>query len=210
MLWSEIWKIVASIIGGFGGIAIIFTAVVKYLSDIIADKLSKKYELQLSKELEKYKSLLENKTYISKTRFDTEFSIYRELSANFADAVKAVNAMIPSGFTHVPAKKEDKLDMDKRHYDIALPAVVKAQDSLKVNIPFIPENIYWGYNELLSLFRMQLLAYEDRFDVSDLRPQSEKEVFAHDDYKRTREINEKWVSLNNSIRDYLNTLDVVS
>lgn len=209
MNWTDVWKIAVSIVGGLGGIAIIFTAIVRYLSDIIADRLSKKYELKLSKELEKYKSSLENKTYISRTKFDAEFAIYRELSSGFSDAVKAISTMIPSGYTTVPADRETRLELDKQHYEIAVKAVVKAQDSLKSNIPFIPENIYDGYNDLLKLFGLQLSAYEDRFVVTDLRPQAEKERFSRDDYKRTREINEKWTAINNQIRDYLKSLDVI-
>lgn len=209
MNWEDVWKITVSIVGGLGGITVIFAAIVRYLSDFIADRLSKKYELRLSKELENYKSYLENKTYISRAKFDTEFAIYRELSSDFSDAVLAINIMVPTGLTMVPADREARLELDKKHYEAAVKAIVKAQDSLKSNIPFIPENIYDGYNELLKLFGLQLAAYEDRFVVTDLRPQSEKETFSRDDYKRTREISEKWITINNKIRKYLNSLEII-
>lgn len=209
MNWEDVWKITVSIVGGLGGITVIFAAIVRYLSDFIADRLSKKYELRLSKELENYKSSLENKTYISRAKFDTEFAIYRELSSDFSDAVLAINIMVPTGLTMVPADREARLELDKKHYEAAVKAIVKAQDSLKSNIPFIPENIYDGYNELLKLFGLQLAAYEDRFVVTDLRPQSEKEMFSRDDYKRTREISEKWITINNKIRKYLNSLEII-
>lgn len=209
MNWEDVWKITVSIVGGLGGITVIFAAIVRYLSDFIADRLSKKYELRLSKELENYKSSLENKTYISRAKFDTEFAIYRELSSDFSDSVLAINIMVPTGLTMVPADREARLELDKKHYEAAVKAIVKAQDSLKSNIPFIPENIYDGYNELLKLFGLQLAAYEDRFVVTDLRPQSEKETFSRDDYKRTREISEKWITINNKIRKYLNSLEII-
>lgn len=209
MNWEDAWKITVSIVGGLGGITVIFAAIVRYLSDFIADRLSKKYELRLSKELENYKSSLENKTYISRAKFDTEFAIYRELSSDFSDAVLAIDIMVPTGLTMVPADREARLELDKKHYEAAVKAIVKAQDSLKSNIPFIPENIYDGYNELLKLFGLQLAAYEDRFVVTDLRPQSEKETFSRDDYKRTREISEKWITINNKIRKYLNSLEII-
>ena len=209
MNWEDVWKITVSIVGGLGGITVIFAAIVRYLSDFIADRLSKKYELRLSKELENYKSSLENKTYNSRAKFDTEFAIYRELSSDFSDAVLAINIMVPTGLTMVPADREARLELDKKHYEAAVKAIVKAQDSLKSNIPFIPENIYDGYNELLKLFGLQLAAYEDRFVVTDLRPQSEKETFSRDDYKRTREISEKWITINNKIRKYLNSLEII-
>lgn len=209
MNWEDVWKITVSIVGGLGGITVIFAAIVRYLSNLIADRLSKKYEIKLSKEFEKYKSSLQNKTYISRTKFDTEFAIYRELSSGFSDAVIAINIMIPTGYTTVPADREARLELDKQHYETAVEAIVKAQDSLKSNIPFIPENIYDGYNELLKLFGLQLAAYEDRFVVTDLRPQLEKETFSRDDYKHTRELNEKWVTLNNQVRGYLKSLEVI-
>ena len=210
MSWPDIWKICLSVVGSVGGVGIIFVAILKYSSNLIADKLSKKYDLKLSKELELYKLSLESKKYISKTRFDTEFTIYRNLSASFADAIKSVNILIPAGYTTVPADKEERRKADAKHYDDALSAVVKAQDELKSNIPFISEDIYNGYDELLRLSSLQLDAYTDRFLITDFRPQEEKESFALEDYKRTREINDKWTSLNNTIREYLDSLDVIS
>lgn len=79
MKWEDIWKIVVTVITSVGGIGAIITFIVKMCSNIIANKLSKKYELKLNKELEKYKAGVENKTYISKARFDREFSMYQDL-----------------------------------------------------------------------------------------------------------------------------------
>ena len=49
-----------------------FTA--KYIH---ANTLEEKYSLKLSKELELFKSNIENKKYISRTKFDTEFQIFK-------------------------------------------------------------------------------------------------------------------------------------
>lgn len=46
-------------------------------------KTSKKYELKINEKYEKYKADIENKTYISKTKFDAEFNLYRSLSKTF-------------------------------------------------------------------------------------------------------------------------------
>lgn len=53
----------------------IVSATVRFTSEKIAERLEKKYKLRLNKELEEFKNKLENKSYVSKTRFDTEFSI---------------------------------------------------------------------------------------------------------------------------------------
>mgnify|MGYP000712484425 FL=1 len=88
MNWDTVFKIVLSIVGSVGGAGAIIAFAVKFSANLIADKLKKKYELETTKKLEEYKSKLENKNYISKTRFDTEFSIYRTLSVAFFDMVK--------------------------------------------------------------------------------------------------------------------------
>ena len=68
MGWDEIWKIVFGIITSIGGVGVIILAIIKFSSNIIAKRLEEKYSLKLSKELEKYKSTLDNKIYISKNQ----------------------------------------------------------------------------------------------------------------------------------------------
>lgn len=80
MNWAEVGQIVLCAIGSAGGIGAIIVCTVKWSANRIADRLSKKYELKLQKEMELYKAGVENKIYISKTKFDTEFELYRRLS----------------------------------------------------------------------------------------------------------------------------------
>ena len=75
MDWDEIWKIILCAVGSAGGIGAIIVASIKWSANIIANHLSKKYEVKVTKELEKYKTGLENKIYISKTKFDVEFAL---------------------------------------------------------------------------------------------------------------------------------------
>ena len=82
-MWDELWKVVLGVVTSVGGIGVVIVAAVKFSSDIIAKRLEEKYTLKMNKELEKYRVGLDNKVYISKTKFDTEFAIYRELSKSF-------------------------------------------------------------------------------------------------------------------------------
>lgn len=209
MSWADVWKVILAALASVGGVAGVIVLTVRFASNTIADRLSKKYEAKLQKDIEEFKSNLSKKEYVSKTKFDTEFSLYRELSSAFAEMVKAVSILIPAGLVNVPADHEERLKFDADHYKDAVPAVVKAQDTLNANIPFISETIYNGYAEILKLAYLQLGEYEDRFVVTDLRPKEEKEIFSRDAYKRTHEISEKWKTLNNTIRDYISKLDVV-
>ena len=72
---NNIVQIVLGIITSIGGIGAIFTAVIKFSSNFIAERLEEKYSLKLNKELEAYKSSLENKNYISK-KTNKKINIY--------------------------------------------------------------------------------------------------------------------------------------
>lgn len=209
MNWDEIWKIVLCILTSIGGIGGIILAIIKFSSDIIAKRLEEKYKLTLNKELEKYKSNLDNKTYISKTKFDTEFSIYKELSKVFSEMVKNISLMIPSGMSIKLVNEDAEKESKNKLYDSALSSAVVAQDVLNQYIPFIPSNIFDDYNKILVLSRLQLSAFQRRWNLSYVAPQKEKENFSDEEYIRTGEISEKFKMLNNNIREYLSTLDVL-
>ena len=142
MDWDEIWKIILCAVGSAGGIGAIIVVSIKWSANIIAKHLSKKYEVKVTKELEKYKTGLENKIYISKTKFDVEFALYRDLSKSFFTMVKDITRMIPAGLAYYPANKEDREKYENELYDKALASTVSAQDYLSSNIPFIPESLY--------------------------------------------------------------------
>ena len=209
MTLNEIWKFALCILSSVGGIGAIIVFAVKFSADIIANKLEEKYAFKLNKELEKYKASIDNKKYISKTKFDTEFQIYRELSKKFFEAVKSITIMIPAGYATYPADKDAKKEYENGLYEKALKATVEAQDELNANIPFILDSIYSKYEEILSLCRVQLGVFEDRWNVLILSTQEEKERFDMEDYKRSRDLRDKFKLLNENIRDYLSSIDVV-
>lgn len=209
MDWNDIWKIVLGIVASVGGIGGIILAVIKFSSSIIAKRLEERYSLKLNKELEKYKSSLDNKIYISKTKFDTEFSIYRELSKAFFELVKNINGMIPYGYSKVPADETVRKEYEEKTYSKASSSVIIAQDTLNSNAPFISYDIFEKYHSILKLCNIQLNAFERRWDKLSLVSQEEKEKFSVDDYNRTGEINDNFKELNTNIREYLAKLDVL-
>lgn len=204
---NDIVEIVLGVLAGVGGISGILLAGIKLSVNTIAKRLEEKYTLRLNKELERYKSNLDNKIYISKAKFDAEFEIYRELSKAFFEMVKNISILIPTGFTLVPADPEEKKEYDKKIYKEAMQSIVKAQDILNGNIPFISEEIYNAYTEILKLCRQQLNAFERRWNLSYLSPN--KEELTTEEYERTDEINQKFSETNNKIRKYIEKLDIL-
>lgn len=218
--FSAIWKTVLSVVASFGGAAGIIVLIIKFSGNRIAEKLQARYQLSMQKEieqfkadidkrLEEHKSVLSNKQHISVKRFDAEFEIYQKLTKTIFDAVRDCNILIPRGYTLVPQKREERLELDKKHFESAWKSVKEAQDYFYSIIPFIPEEFFITYKEILRLCSMQINAYEERFNINDLRSQEEKETFTLEDYKRSTEIYEKFEKLNCKIRDYLNNLDVI-
>ena len=206
---DKVIEIALAIIASIGGFGVIFSAVVYFTFNFIAERLQKKYELKLNERFEKYKAGIENKTYISKTKFDAEFALYRSLSKVFFDMVKNISVMIPRGYTTVPADKEIKRKVDEEHYNTARTSVVNAQDELNGNAAFIPERFYDGYTEILRLCGLQLSEFEERWNVGYFASQEEKESLSREAYQRTGEINNKFKKLNNEIREYLDQIDVL-
>lgn len=192
--------------GGVGGIAI---AVIKFSSNIIAERISVKYENKLERALEKYKTELSKKEYVSQVKFDAEFEIYRTLSKGFSTAVKNIILMIPDGKAYFPADKDKRKEYENNNYVNANNAIVMAQDALYANGAFISEDLYNKYNEILALCGQQLNAFQRRYNVLYFASQEKKESYTDKEYERTTTIKEKWLELNNSVREYISKLEVI-
>ena len=206
MEWLDVGKIALAAIISAGGIGGIIIGVIHFSANQIADRLSKKYEAKLSQELEKYKSELSKKKYVSKTRFDAEFEIYRELSRAFFDLVKDINGLIPSGLHHKPAEREDAERQANEILQKSFDASLQAQDALNKNAPFIPAEFYDAFNNILRLCFMQIDVIREKNNVLNFDPQ--KGIPQREDYRRTDEINKELKETNQRIRDYLASLDV--
>ena len=228
---NDICKVVLGVIASVGGIGGVIVLCIKFAAGIIASHLEQKYSLDmqkelenykaelsravegyktvLDKELEKYRATLENKNYVTKTRFDTEFSIFRELNKLTFEMVKRANILVPAGYAHVPADESKRKEYEQKNYEICAHATVAMQDYLQQNSPFVPKKFCDLAGELLSLCNQQLEAYAKRFDVLNFAPKEEKERFTSEDYKRARTIIDKYEVLVEEMRNYLSTLDVI-
>lgn len=208
MSWADIWKIILAALASVGGVAGLIVLAIKFASNIIAERLSQNYELKLQKELEAFKSTLTKKEYVSKARFDAEFSIYRELSRAFFNMARDINSLVPAGYSERPADEEAYKKYQEECWHASSRSLQTAQETLVQNAPFISEELYNDFLELVTLSRLQISAYTKRFNVLYLAPREEKESYTAEDYERAREISQKFDTLNKKIRNYLASLDV--
>lgn len=203
---GQILSIAVACIASAGGIGAIAFFTIKLTSNSIAEALLKKYELKMNKELELYKAGVENKIYISKTKFDTEFQLYRQLSKSFTNMNKEVAQLFPT-ITKDVCEDYDKY---KKQHDKAVDAIILAQDELSASAAFISADFYEKFSEIEVLCKRQLNDFQD----FRMRPDAEKyrnecrELF-QETYTRTHEINEKFKSLLETMREYISMLDVI-
>ena len=206
MSGDDIFKIFIAIISSVGGIGTVIVLIVKWCSNIIADKLSQKYELKMNKELEKYKAGIANKTYMSKTKFDTEFLMYRELSQTFAILVKECSQLFPTFTKDV----RNDYNIYKSIYNKCVNVIVNAQDKLNSCAPFISDSIFQAYMELEKLCKKQLNDFEYfrlQLNAKDYIEECLKEYRAA--YKRTRIINDNYRQISTDLRKYIESIDVL-
>ncbi len=87
------WQTIVAVLAGLGGTSGLILLIVKWSSTLITEKIQKDYDLKLKekfesykaeidKELEKHRSALGNKNYITQKKFDVEFEMYRKRSIN--------------------------------------------------------------------------------------------------------------------------------
>ena len=208
---EQIWQIVLAIIASIGGAGIIILGVVKFTSDMIAERLSKKYEIKMNKELEAFKAGINKKTYISRARFDAEFQIYRELSENVLTMIEATNWLFPHGLDVLPEDEKKQKEVYTKRYERAGEAIGTAQKSIRKNAPFIPDNFYQKFEEISKLCLQQYNMYtwcgalaHHTDGYSKAKAEAENAC-----WERTDKIWKKRNELTAQLRDYLEKLDVL-
>lgn len=90
-----VWSTAAAILGSIGGGGLIVGALVKWYSNIIADKLSKQYAHSLSEEMEKYKMNINKSLYVRQKHFDLELSMYRTLMNGLIEMTESAYLLFP-------------------------------------------------------------------------------------------------------------------
>lgn len=196
----DILQIATATIISAGGIGAIIIAAVQFTSNIIADKISKKYELKLNESLESYKSNLDKENHISRAMFDKEFEYYQLLSRKYTIAFNSFNLyygikyskldVIPIEEIHIYNPKLEELAKDIRDGK----RVTEVQmDTLKSNIAeqflefkkvldesesFINGEIYSKYAKLYDLIRSYYLNEDSMLldEIQSLRLQLPKTI----------------------------------
>lgn len=206
LIWSTSFAVICSI-GGGGAIV---GGVVKWCSNIIADKLSQKYAKQLSEELEKYKAELDKRKYISNKKFEVELSIYRDLVKTIVDMTETAYLLFPS-LDYLPPNKEEAKKILISRYERSIDKYNHASEILFKNAPFINESIYQKCLELHNDCR-EHIHYANLFRIASDADENCKQMSGK--YRECWRVSDevivkKRTQLITELRKYLESLEVI-
>ena len=176
---------------------------------LIASIIVSNKEIKKIKEESKLRYQSEKKLYISKTRFDLEISIYKELSEKFLEMIYKVAMLFPRGIYQESANFEEKIENRKANHSRAIETFLDAHQALMKYAPFIPEMFYEEFNKILELCKIQINLYPE-FMLQKQDGDYGKELLKEerDCWKRTETIMTQSDDLTKKLREYLNSLDV--
>ena len=147
----EIIQTVSTSILSMGVVGVIIWVIIKFSANKIAENLSAKYEHKLNEKLEAYKCELDKKNYISKARFDLEFSIYGEISNILLEAVEDCFFLFPMQIDGGYGDKEKANEIYTERYKTAHSSVFKLQRIIGSKSPFISKELYSDFFEIEQL-----------------------------------------------------------
>ena len=216
------YRFLYDIIAEAGGIALIISILpilFKFFGKKLVDAIMSKYKQMLAKQLELYKSNLNDKEHISQARFDKEFEIYQELSEKNLTMVYVMGEIARAAkglFYNSSDFSDEEIEEIKNR---ACNNLNDADFSNKKFAPFIDKDIYEQYHRLTKLgnklFRLFIHFTGDNrvFEIGgslvlfDVKYHSKEELL-NDIISNQQELSNLSDRILDEIRDYLKTLDV--
>lgn len=167
-----------------------------------------------SSKIEEVKAAISKKVYVSKIRFDTEFQIYRELSAAFYEVKEAISVLIPTQLDQRQfADQQCLLEEMQKRYSFSKDVIENAHRILGRNMAFIQESIFKTYKKILAISEGQIVAFNLKTRERDYRNKDSSyntwPTFEIEVSRRTQEISDTLENVNRQIREYLSTLDIL-
>ena len=167
MNWEQVIFELIIELGDFTAIAIFG---LKFIGKTFEYKISKQYEAKLNQKLELYKKTIENVSYVSKVRFDANFTVCCEVSERLIYCFDAIQTITPI----------DGYGIDQ---EMEIDEINKIIDDLKRcvyrSMPVLSKELYNELNDLIHLFYSQVLAYQALYaddESEDINLLSRKEL----------------------------------
>lgn len=212
MTWKDVIKLVIAFMASIGGAGAIIVGIVKYASQRIAESLSAKYQLELDKRLEEYKNKLDKRNYVSKARFDTEFTVAKELMIACKTMINSVYFLFPNEKLEQVYERNDGWgEKNQKCLLTAIDSSRKFEELLEGNSPFITKEIYDEFSALDMLCRKNILSYSCRNENDSLYatiPVAHRKKIMEEAYKRTWEIQQRFETISDMLRKHFQDMDI--
>lgn len=218
MEWEAVFKIIGAAVLSAGGMGAIIVACVKFASGIITDRMMKKYEARLSKEIESYRHDLELEieeyrqkaerlTFVTQKQFETEFDIYQNLFDALFDFSVHTAQLYPI-MDWLPADENEKKEIYKKRHRDYCDSFNRFSETLEKSAPFIPKTNYDLFTGLRQLAHELGCMYEDIRIIDDPLFKEDNSQIARENYRKTDTFRKLVESAKDQIREYLTTLKV--
>ncbi len=212
MNWNSVWQITLTVIASVGGAGAIICGIVKFVSERIADRLQKHYQLEVDKKLERFKADIEQTSHIRKTHFDKEFETYEELCAKFSAMIDAVHWLFPTGLDRAPAIFSDADGLKKlcdERYTTAQQKYNEAAVVYGAKAPFIEKSFLERFRSIQRIAAAQIhkYAFVNPLNASKGLNASEERIQA-EGYENTEKMDQEWRELIDALRVHFEELTV--
>lgn len=186
---QNIINTVATIIVSMGGMGIIVLGLSRYIGGIIANKIGDKYKNKLDKDLEEYRSKInerlnkldkieEKALYISKVNYENEFKIYMEIWPLLNECVSNTIKLYPLGIENVPIDEQELEKYKQDKYNEFRKGFNEFSICIDKYAPFYQEDYYNDLN----------LIKKECFSVGDMFKMYEFDVKYNESFRGCRDL----------------------
>lgn len=204
----DIWSIAGAILASVGGAGIIICAVSGFISERLAKRIDAKYEHRLNKELERYRTTLDERRHITKAQFDREFEIYHKLSKSFFSMIVKLSSFT-EGTLELKELPKDNKTVKLDEFIRMVKTTSEAQDTLYENAAFLPKAVFEQYDAIYNKANDLFWLYESRMRDFAFGKIECSELVSEKDKATVKEIEQDFSLVNSALRYYLATLSIV-
>lgn len=208
MEMADIIKIIFGVTASSCIASTVILFILKLVFEKFATYLEKKHSRKFEEQLEKYKSSLDGKNYISKVQFDIEFAVIKELTKNFFNMLVKLDDLYTTDYDLPNMKKFDDKQVIADFFYNAGESVVSAQNSLHENKAFISKTIYVKFKKLYDESFKLFWEYKNELSRIDFEDTIQNENWNKEREKRINGLHDDLDKLNDELREYLYSLKI--
>lgn len=223
---KEIFGIASAIIASVGGAGVIIIGLSSWFGKVWANRILENQKKEYQREIESYKCQLqeninkvnainEKALHVSKTHYDTEFGIYKEIWTKLLECINSLNKLYPV-FADVPSDPKERKKMDESNYKKFVISYNDFSNTINKYAPFYKKSFYDDFITIRDLCneKAKIFHYYE-FDVpysesckhvrdSKITSDERKEVYI----EIPRKLKEQQDKLQEEIREYLVSLEI--